>query len=625
MAAITAELALEVSKFQGALQQAQSSLQGFRTRAQRQGDGLGRSMFGGLNRSAANVGEVMAGAIRGLNPAALLHRHFNDLGAVLGPAMAGAVAAVGVGKLVSGAISRAVSDEQMQVSFEVLVGNAAKAKETIASLRKLGAETPFEFPELADAGKKLIAFGEGADTVTDTLRRIGDISSGIQAPIGEIAEIYGKARVQGRLFAEDINQLTGRGIPVLQEFAKQLGVTDAEVKKMASDGKISFANLEQAFLSLTSEGGKFGGMMARQSRTVGGLWSTLKDTWGEVLLSFGQPVNDALRPLLDESIGLVGSLRDNAARIGAAVAGSMKAVVAFFKEFSAGEMGNLVLQSLSLGFKAGVNVLWRGLVAALAAAGQLLIEHFQNVITLFSVLATADFWKGALNAWVGVAKSFGAILLELLAKAIEQMKTIPGAGKLLGNADTALRGTAQTIRESSSGNFAQSQDQLTPAFEAARNRFGQTLANLGEMFGDAFTATKDLLDTSGEKSALGQAAARIQARQAATGAEAKAKEQAPPKAGTVGSSAPGPATAPTAAAAKAGAVRLPPGAFASAINLIMGRSANELILDETKKQTETQRQMVTQLRQINGKLTPRPASAAPAKPVLPVDTVARFA
>ena len=205
------------------------------------------------------------------------------------------------------------------------------------------------------------------------------------------------------------------------------------------------------------------------------------------------------------------------------------------------------------------------------------------------------------------------------------MKTIPGAGKLLGNADTALRGTAQNIRESASGNFAQSQDQLTPAFEAARNRFGQTLANVGEIFGDAFTATKDLLDTSGEKSALGQAAARLQARQTAADAEAKAKEQTGSKPGSAGSSAPGPTAAPTAPAAKAGSVRIPPGAFASAINLIMGRSANELILDETKKQTETQRQMVAQLRQINGKLTPRPTSAAPAKPVLPVDTVARFA
>ena len=56
----------------------------------------------------------------------------------------------------------------------------------------------------------------------------------------------------------------------------------------------------------------------------------------------------------------------------------------------------------------------------------------------------------------------------------------------------------------------------------------------------------------------------------------------------------------------------------------MGRSANELILDETKKQTEAQRQMAGELKQINEKLTPRPQKGATAVPVLPVDTVARF-
>jgi hypothetical protein len=69
---------------------------------------------------------------------------------------------------------------------------------------------------------------------------------------------------------------------------------------------------------------------------------------------------------------------------------------------------------------------------------------------------------------------------------------------------------------------------------------------------------------------------------------------------------------------------LSPGSFASAINLVMGRSANELILDETKKQTETQRQMAGELKQINEKLTPRPGNASPAAPVPLVDTVARF-
>ena len=57
----------------------------------------------------------------------------------------------------------------------------------------------------------------------------------------------------------------------------------------------------------------------------------------------------------------------------------------------------------------------------------------------------------------------------------------------------------------------------------------------------------------------------------------------------------------------------------------MGRSANEMILDETKKQTETQRQMAGQLEQINEKLTPRPQNSTPASPVPVVDMVPRFA
>ena len=176
---------------------------------------------------------------------------------------------------------------------------------------------------------------------------------------------------------------------------------------------------------------------------MGGLWSTLQDTWGEALLALGQPINDALRPLLDEAIRHVGSLQEGAKQVGTAVAGAMKAIVAFFREFSAAEMGKLALDSLVLGFKGAVNVLYRGLVGALAAAGQLIVENFKTGITLFSILTTADFWKGMGNALAGIAKTFGALLLDLIAKAVEGLKKIPGAGKLLGNADAALREGAQ--------------------------------------------------------------------------------------------------------------------------------------------------------------------------------------
>ena len=80
----------------------------------------------------------------------------------IGAAMAGAAAAVGVGMK---SVTAAADFEQTKVAFATLIGDAAKAEATLAKLRELGAATPFEFPELADAGRKLIAFGESADTV----------------------------------------------------------------------------------------------------------------------------------------------------------------------------------------------------------------------------------------------------------------------------------------------------------------------------------------------------------------------------------------------------------------------------------------------------------------------------
>jgi len=96
--------------------------------------------------------------------------------------------------------------------------------------------------------------------------------------------------VQGRLFAEDINQFQGRGIPILQELATVLGVSTAEVKNLVEKGKVGFPELEQAFQRMTNNGGQFAGMMEAQSQTLGGLFSTLKDTVTLTLADLGAQI-----------------------------------------------------------------------------------------------------------------------------------------------------------------------------------------------------------------------------------------------------------------------------------------------------------------------------------------------
>ena len=411
----------------------------------------------------------------------------------LGAALAGGGVALAAGIK---AVTSAADFEQTKVAFTTLIGDAGKAEQTLAQLRKLGAKTPFEFPELADAGRKLIAFGEGSDTVAATLARIGDVSAGVQAPISEIAELYGKARVQGRLFAEDINQLTGRGIPIIGELAKQFGVSDSQVKKLVESGQVGFPQIEQAFVNMTSQGGKFAGMMEAQSKTTNGLFSTLKDTINEVFLTLGTPINDAIRPLVEQAIALAQKLAPLAAEAGTKIRDAIQYVITVYKS---GQLINLVGSSLKLGFALSVNFLWATLRATIAAAGQYIVEIFRTAITYFQVLTTADFWKGMGNALIGIFLSAIGFLQKGLAEALEIARPLAevfGKGDAIDSAQGALRESAGILDAEAVGRYSDAGDQLGPLAAKIGLRLQEAGENISTRFGDAFSNTAEVIDTT---------------------------------------------------------------------------------------------------------------------------------
>lgn len=210
------------------------------------------------------------------------------------------------------AIKAAADSEQLEIAFTTMLGSAEKAKDLMKDISDFSAATPFQFDEVVNAGRSLLAFGVDAGDVTDTLRRLGDVSAGIGAPLGDIAEIYGKAKVSGRLFAEDINQLTGRGIPIITELAKVLGVTEGQVKELVEKGKVGFPELQKAFENMTNEGGKFAGLMEAQSQSLGGLFSTLKDNVALALTAIGKQLIEAfdLKSVLGSALEYTGKIKD---------------------------------------------------------------------------------------------------------------------------------------------------------------------------------------------------------------------------------------------------------------------------------------------------------------------------
>jgi tape measure domain-containing protein len=175
------------------------------------------------------------------------------------------------------AISTAANFEQLEVAFATMLGSAEKAKVLIEDIKSFSAATPFQFSDIQEATKILIAFGSTQEGVFDEMRGLGDIAAGTGAPLKELALLYGKARASQTLYTMDLMELANRGIPIFTELAKMYGVTEAQVKKMAENGQLHFSDLQQVIKNLTGEGGRFAGLMEAQSKTLSGLFSTLKD------------------------------------------------------------------------------------------------------------------------------------------------------------------------------------------------------------------------------------------------------------------------------------------------------------------------------------------------------------
>ena len=207
-----------------------------------------------------------------------------------------------------GAIKAVADYEAVQISLETFLGSATAAKELFAELEQFSIKTPFTPEQVNNAAKSLLAFGEPVEGLQTTLSRIGDVASATGKDFNELSVIYGKARVQGTLFAEDINQLTEAGVPVIQLFADQLGVSAGEVKKLGSEGKISFANLEQAFTTLTSEGGRFFGLTEELSQSTAGRLSTLEGNWAQLQRTIGDGLLPVFELLTEAAFGIIEGL-----------------------------------------------------------------------------------------------------------------------------------------------------------------------------------------------------------------------------------------------------------------------------------------------------------------------------
>lgn len=211
---------------------------------------------------------------------------------VLAGAIGSVTAALGAGAVAG--MKYNASIETYQTSFEVMTGSAEKAAEVVERLKKVGAETPFELPDLADTTQLLMNYGLTADEAMDKMMTLGDISQGSADKMSRIAMAYGQMSSAGKVQLEDIKQMIEAGFNPLQEISESTGESMESLYDRISKGTLSVDEITASMERATSEGGKYYQSMQKQSQTFSGMISTLKDNAQQLLGDVVQPISDSM-------------------------------------------------------------------------------------------------------------------------------------------------------------------------------------------------------------------------------------------------------------------------------------------------------------------------------------------
>ena len=202
--------------------------------------------------------------------------------------------------LAAGAVALGVAAVKMNAdmamtarAFEVLTGDADKAKAHLDQLEAFAASTPFEFPGLVEASKKLQAYGFETEAVIPIIQAVGDAAMAVgmgQEGIDRITLALGQMNAKGKVSAEEMRQLAETGLPAWDMLAQGIGVTVPQAMEMAKKGAIDAkAGISAVLTGLDS---RFNGMMNKVAGEIPQSFSNMQDSVKSIMRTLGADLTE---------------------------------------------------------------------------------------------------------------------------------------------------------------------------------------------------------------------------------------------------------------------------------------------------------------------------------------------
>lgn len=221
---------------------------------------------------------------------------------------------IGLRRLISDLVEVTGNLELQKESMTHILGSAEKGTVIFEQLKELAKPSYFTLPDLTKYAKQLAALSIPYEELFETTKMLGDVSAGLGVSFDRIALAYGHIRSMGFLRGMQARQLTNAGIPIFEELAKNLSevekksVSISDVYDRMAKRMITFEQVKEVFVQMTSEGGKFYDMQIAMTDTLAGRVNKLKGVWEIALSELGNEKSGLLKGTINAMIALVGHL-----------------------------------------------------------------------------------------------------------------------------------------------------------------------------------------------------------------------------------------------------------------------------------------------------------------------------
>ena len=370
--------------------------------------------------------------------------------------------AAGGAVLTKNFLQSAAQMEDFESTLRAVTGSTEEAQRQLKSFVDFAAKTPFELPQVVEAGIKLQSLGVSADK---TLPRIAALAAAMKKDLPESALVIGKATIGVKDAVTQIRDSFGITVPQLEKF----GATVNKQGEIVVDNAKDLAKFNEALNKLLDN--KYGDVIAQQANNISVAFSSLKDAAGQLEAGLGKAIGPqavAVANVLSDMIKKFNELPDatksaiaGTIAIGGALASLAAAVTAGVVAFTA--------LAPTLGPVLGATVELGGVLPAVIAGFTGIAEAITTAVTTVEVAVSA----------FGALGGAGAILSASLGSAGSGIAALAtGAAAALGPAGLLI--AALTALSVGLVQMTASQEEANKALDGQIHRQVQAIKNYRE-------------------------------------------------------------------------------------------------------------------------------------------------